>query len=274
MLVEMFDLNLRVYEPVTNIDREQEGFAVTSSSRYGKRTYRSQYVILATGGMARPRMLNIPGEHLPHVSHYFPGPHPYFRTNVLVVGGKNSALESALRCWRAGAKVSLSYRRAAIDYEVVKPHLAMDIRDRLGKGEVSFLPATLPVAITPTSVLLVETADGKCASGGPFAYKADFVLLCTGFEADMALFRRAGVTLVGKEQVPQINPQSMETNVPGLFAAGTAAAGTQGRFTTFISTSHDHVARIVKAITGHAAVRLGTVDARNNAVTWEEIKAN
>jgi thioredoxin reductase (NADPH) len=82
------------------------------------------------------------------------------------------------------------------------------------------------------------------------------------------------VSLVGPEQAPVLNPETMETNVPGLFAAGTAAAGTQKRFTSFISTSHDHVARIVKAITGQMPDRLGTVAGRNNAVTWEEVKAN
>jgi thioredoxin reductase (NADPH) len=193
---------------------------------------------------------------------------------VLVVGGKNSALESALRCWRVGAQVTISYRRSAFDFEVVKPHLTMDIRDRLAKGEVAFLPATIPVEITPTAVMLAQTEDGRSPASDPVAHRTDFVLLCTGFEADMSLFQRAGVTLVGPEQAPKLNPATMETDVPGLFAAGTAAAGTQERFKTFISTSHDHVARIVKAITGEAPKRLGTVAARNNAVTWEEVKAN
>lgn len=274
MLVEMFDLALRVYEPVIDIQREESGFLVTTERRRGQRAYRASQVILATGGMARPRMLGIPGEKLPHVSHYFPGPHPYFRTRVLVVGGKNSALESALRCWRAGAEVTISYRRPEFDFEVVKPHLAMDIRDRLTKGEVAFLPATLPVGITPEAVMLARTRDGRTAEGEPYAYETDFVLLCTGFEADMSLFRQAGVTLVGPEQAPRLDPETMETDVPGLFVAGTAAAGTQERFTTFISTSHDHVGRIVKAITGQRPDRLGTVASRNNAVTWEEVKAN
>lgn len=274
MLVEMHDLALHVYEPVTGIERQEAGFLVTTEPRRGRQAYRTRAVVLATGGMDRPRLLGIPGEDLPHVSHYFPGPHPYFRTRVLVVGGKNSALESALRCWRAGAKVTLSYRRPEFDFEVVKPHLAMDIRDRLAKGEVDFLPATIPVEIKPMVVMLAPTRDGRNPAGDAVAHETDFVLLCTGFEADMSLFHQAGVTLVGPEQAPKLNPATLETDVPGLYAAGTAAAGTQERFTTFISTSHDHVARIVKAITGKAPGRLGTVAARNNAVTWEEVKAN
>ena len=90
----------------------------------------------------------------------------------------------------------------------------------------------------------------------------------------MSLFKQAGVTLVGSEQVPFFDETTMETDVPGLFVAGTASAGTQSRFKSFISTSHDHVAKIVKTLTGHVPDRLGTIPARNNAVTWEEVKAN
>jgi thioredoxin reductase (NADPH) len=122
--------------------------------------------------------------------------------------------------------------------------------------------------------LLANSEDGRTASGAPFAHETDFVLLCTGFEADMGLFRKAGVTLSGAGQAPVLDPQTMETDVPGLFAAGTASAGTQERFRSFISTSHDHVARIVLAISGRNAERLGTVAGRNNAVTWEEVRAN
>ncbi len=273
-LVEMFDLNVHVYEPVTEIVRNESGFLVRTAPRRGERRYYSQYVVLATGGMAKPRRLNIPGEDLPHVTHYFPGPHPYFRTRVLVVGGRNSALESALRCWRAGAQVTISYRRPDFDYERVKPHLAMDISNRLEKGEIAFLPATVPVEITPEYVVLASTEDGKIPNGRLIRHETDFVLLCTGFVADMSLFARAGVILQGEEQVPVFDPHTMETNVPGLFVAGTAAGGTQRKFTYFISTCHDHVAKIVKTITGIVPDKLGTVPARNNAVTWEEVKAN
>lgn len=273
-LVEMYDLRLHVYEPVTDVEQNGTGFVVRTRRRDGEGIYRAAYVVLATGGMARTRRLGIPGEDLPHVNHRFPGPHAYFRTRVVIVGGKNSALESALRCWRAGAQVTISYRRAAFEFDVVKPHLAMDIRDRLSKDEVAFLPSTVPVAIEPSQVLLAPTEDGHSPCGQPLAHPTDFVLLCIGFEADMSLFEKAGVMLSAEGQIPAHDPQTMETNVPGLFVAGTAAAGTQERFTAFISTCHDDVARIVKAITGEKPDRLGTVPARNNAVTWQEVKAN
>jgi thioredoxin reductase (NADPH) len=219
-------------------------------------------------------MLGIPGEELPHVSHYFPGPHPYFRRRVLVVGGRNSAMEAALRCWRGGAKVSLSYRGAELNHDRIKPHLSMDIKDRLQKEEIIYYPATIPVKITPSHVTLAATLDGIAQNGSSMTHEFDAVLLCTGFEADMTLFRQAGVTLTNPEQVPMFDESTMETGVPGLYVAGTAAGGTQSRFTYFISTSHDHVARIVTALTGQHPGPLGTVAERNNAVTWEEVKAN
>jgi thioredoxin reductase (NADPH) len=193
---------------------------------------------------------------------------------VLVVGGRNSAVEAALRCWRGGAQVALSYRRPELNFERIKPHLAMDLRDRLQKDEITFYPGTVPVEITPGAVLLAHTEEGLAANGQRQSVAVDAVLLCTGFEADMRLFSAAGVRLVGEAQAPLVNPETMETNVPGLYVAGTAAGGTQSKFTYFISTSHDHVDKIFRAITGEAPSQLGTVDARNNAVTWKEVKAN
>ncbi|MDJ0754333.1 MAG: NAD(P)-binding domain-containing protein [Ardenticatenaceae bacterium] len=275
MLVEMYDLNVHVYEPVTQIVREHDGFTVHTKLRTGPTSYRADHVILSTGGMAGPRLLHIPGEDLPHVTHYFKGPHPYFRTRLLIVGGKNSAMEAALRCWRAGVDVTLSYRRPELNFERIKPHLSMDIGDRLRKGEIKFLNSTLPVEITPTHTILASTQDGVNPNGQIIRHETDFVYLATGFTADMSLFEKAGVNLLGEEQAPQFNPDTMETNVPNLYVVGTAAGGTQlHRFKLFISTTHDHVIKAVKAITGKAPKRVGTVPKRNNAVTYEEVKAN
>jgi thioredoxin reductase (NADPH) len=274
-LVEMFDLHLRLYEPVTAITPQAGGFIIHTMPLTGARTYQARTVVLASGGMARPRMLGIPGEDLPHVSHFFPGPHPYFRRRVLVVGGRNSAVESALRCWRGGAaQVMLSYRGAELNFERIKPHLAVDLGDRLGKGEITFFPATVPLEITPGHVLLAGTQGDGSGNGRHLSLETDAVLLMTGFEADMSLFRAAGVQLNGPQQAPTFDEETMETNIPGLYVAGTAAGGTQSRFTYFISTSHDHVAKIVRALTGKVPTQLGTVSTRNNAVTWKEVKAN
>ncbi len=276
MLVEMFDLNLHNYEPVTAVDKQPDGdFLLTTQPRAGTQTYRARHVVFATGGLAHPRRLAIPGENLPHVTHFFAGPHPYFRTRLLIVGGKNSAMEAALRCWRAGVDVSLSYRRPELNFERIKPHLAMDIGDRLAKGEITFYPATAPVEITPTEVVLASTQADGSPNGQLTHLPFDFVLLATGFVADMSLLAQSGVELVGEEQAPRYNPETMETNVPRLYVAGTVAGGTQiHKFKFFISTTHDHVISIVRHITGVTPRQVGTVTARNNAVTYEEVKAN
>lgn len=274
MLVEMFNLRLHNYEPVTSLERADGGFVLHTRPLRGERAYHARRVILTTGGMAGPRLLDIPGEDLPHVSHYFRDPHAYFQTRLLVAGGKNSALESALRSWRAGAEVTISYRRPAFDYDRVKPHLAQDMQTRLENGEIQFLPGTIPVRITPDYVELAYTDAQFQPTTETFRHATDFVLLNTGFVADMALFRQAGVTLQGEQQIPVYDEETMETDVPGLYVAGTAAGGTQVKFEFFISTCHDHVANIMRHITGEDAGPLGTVASRHSAVTWEEVKAN
>jgi thioredoxin reductase (NADPH) len=273
-LVELFQVRLHNYEPVTALTPDGDGFLLRTRPLRGERSYHARRVILTTGGMAGPRLLDIPGEGLPHVSHYFRDPHDYFRTRLLVVGGKNSALESALRSWRAGAEVTISYHRPAFDYDRVKPHLGQDMETRLENGEIQFLPSTVPVRITPDYVELAYTGEDGQPAAETFRHATDFVLLSTGFVADMALFRQAGVTLLGAQQIPAYDEDTMETDVPGLYVAGTAAGGTQVKFEFFISTCHDHVAKIARHLTSADPGPLGTINSRHSAVTWEEVKAN
>lgn len=277
-VVELFGVDVRVYEPVVAVERQPDGsFWVRTEKKGQTAVYQSQHVIFATGGMAAPNRLGIPGEDLPHVTHYFPGPHPYFRTKLLIVGGKNSAAEAALRCWRGGAQVSLSYRRPWFDQDRIKPHMRDDLKDRIEREEICYYPATIPVEITPTHVVLAATKDGVLLNGHTTKVEADFVLLATGFVANMSLLVQAGVQLENRDycsDAPVHNPQTMETNVAGIFVAGTAVGGTQHRTRHFISTSHDDVIRIVRALTGQTPPQIGTIAARNNAVTWREVMAN
>src|SRR5207237_384852 len=126
-VVKQFELEVRTYEPVTAIDRTGDAFVLTTSPQSGKCICRVNKVILATGGTDHPRRLNIPGEDLPHVSHYFQDPHQYFRKKLLAVGGKNSAVEALLRSHHAGAHVSLSYRREMLPRESIKHWLMPEI---------------------------------------------------------------------------------------------------------------------------------------------------
>lgn len=274
MVVEQFDLNVNTYEPVFHIERIDDGFLLQTHPLAGERNYFCKRVVLAMGDMAKPNYLGIPGEDLPHVSHYFTDPHFYFRKRLLVVGGKNSAVEAALRCWRSGSQVAISYHRVEFDERSVKNSILPDLKTQIRKRNITFYPETLPIEITPDHVVLAPAEDGKRIEGKPVIHPTDFVLLCTGFVGDMSLFRSAGVALHGDELVPDHNPETMETNVPGLYVAGTVAAGSQRRYRLFIENCHAHAGKITKAITGQWPEKLGTIAARKYDLPLADIQAN
>jgi len=244
-IVTQFNLPVRTYERVVSLERAGDRFHIRTEMRNGTAEYRAKNVVLAVGDMARPRRVGIPGEDLPHVSHYFIDPHPYFRRRLVIVGGKNSAVEAAIRCHRAGARVAMSYRKGMFNPKSVKYWLLPEIEGFIRQGHIDFFPETVPEQITGAVITLRNTRTGDV-----FDEPADFVLLLVGYEADTSLFTMAGVTLEGENRGPTHDPETMETNVPGLFVAGTAAAGTQTQFKLFIENSHVHVDRIVAKLTG------------------------
>jgi thioredoxin reductase (NADPH) len=244
-VVEQFALEIRTYEPVFNIQRDGDKFILTTRQGADERTYRVQKLVLATGGTALPRRLGIPGEDLPHVSHYFQDPHTYFQKRLLIVGGKNSAVEAALRSHYAGARVAISYRKEQIDSARIKYWLWPEINGLIKSGRIEGHFNTRPVEIRPGGVVLA-------AEGRTFEVPADFVLLLIGYHADMKLHRLAGIELTGDGEVPVFDPATMQTNVPGVYIAGTAVAGTQNRYSVFIENCHIHTDRIIASLTGAA----------------------
>lgn len=244
-VAQQFDLPVRTFERVTSLCREDNGFLLKTQHAGHNLEYRARNVVVAIGDMHRPRQLGIPGEDLPHVSHYFDEPHRYFRQRLLIVGGKNSAVEAALRCYRIGARIALSYRREWFDEKAVKYWLLPELRELIRAGQIEFYPRTRPLRITPETVTL-ERLDG----GAERELPADFVLLMTGYVMDARLLAEAGVRLEGENGVPAHDPDTMQTNVPGIYLAGTAAAGTQTHFKVFIENGHEHVAKIVHSLTG------------------------
>jgi thioredoxin reductase (NADPH) len=272
-IVEQFDLQINTYERVSQLERSADGFELTTQPLTGAGHYRSKRVVLAIGDMHWPNRLGIPGEELLHVSHYFRDPHDYFRKRLLIVGGKNSAAEAALRCWRVGAHVTLSYRRAQFNERHVKHWLLPDLLAQIEAGTIGFLPETIPVEVTPAHVVLQRTPNGQPVDGLPILHETDFVLLNTGFRGDQSLLEMTGVMLQGENRVPVFDPATMETNVPGLYLAGTVAAGIQQRYTLFIENSHDHAGKITQAITGRWPEGLGSVPSRNYHLAFEQIEA-
>jgi thioredoxin reductase (NADPH) len=244
-VVLQFGLEVRTYERVENV---ATGFSpsrnglkpVPTFTLHTKRgTYDVSEIVLAIGAMHVPKLMNVPGEGLPHVSHYFRDPHTYFNTELLVVGGRNSAVEAAVRCQRAGARVTISYRQADFDPKSVKFWLLPEIRAMIRDGLVRFLPRTHPVEIRERSVLLNTGQE----------LPADFVLALTGYRQDTKLFETIGVDLQGADRKPRLDEETMETNVPGVFVAGTAIAGSPAeRVRIIVEDCHVHVPRIVSAI--------------------------
>jgi thioredoxin reductase (NADPH) len=240
-VVMQFGLQIRTYEKVVAADRLPDGgFELRTEALDGEHRYRVDRVVLAIGAMHAPRTCGIPGEELPHVSHYFVDPHTYFGKKLLIVGGRNSAVEAAVRCQRAGADVTISYRRDDFDPGIVKFWLLPEVRAMIRDDRIRFLPRTFPLEIERGTVRLQN-----------LTIEADFVLMMTGYRQDPTLFNLFGVELRGDDRQPVYDPETMETNVNGVFVAGTAVAGTPPRkVTVIVETCHVHVPRIVAALRG------------------------
>src|SRR5690348_15939664 len=164
-VVQQFDLQVNTYEPLIRVDRQaDDSFVLTTKPSSGERTWRVRRLVLVTGGTDHPRRLDIPGEDLPHVSHYFRDPHTYFGRRLLIVGGKNSAVEAALRCYNAGAHVALSYRRERLPEKSIKYWLLPEINYLIEQGRIAGHYQTRPVEITPTHAVL-EGVGGDAVGG-------------------------------------------------------------------------------------------------------------
>jgi thioredoxin reductase (NADPH) len=246
---DMFELQVALFEQVLSVEREGTGadtiFAVTTRSRLGVvRVREARAVVLAMGYYDRPNLLGVPGEDLAHVSHYYSEPHPYYRRRVVVVGGKNSACEAALELYRNGAQVTLVHRGATLA-DSVKYWVRPDIENRLKNGSITAHFDSRVVEIRPTSIV-VETA------GERQEIAADAVLLLTGYRADPAFLRAAGIDVDEDTLAPRHDPFTFETSVPNLFIAGGQLAGKRTG-TVFIENGRFHGERIAATL----AERLG-----------------
>ncbi len=250
-VVDKYDLLVAYEETVVSIAREagalgdpgpeDEGpvFVIeTRSSRGVRRVRHARHVVLAIGYFDRPVMLGIPGENLPHVHHYYSEPHPYYRQRVVVVGGGNSAAESSLEMYRAGALVTIIHRQAELK-STIKYWVRPDIENRIREESIAARFNTCITEIRPASVVVT-------GPGGTEEIPADAVFLLTGYRADSDLMARAGVEF-NERNGPHHNPETFETNVPGLFVAGGAIAG-DDTGTVFIENGRFHGAKIIEVI--------------------------
>ena len=210
-----------------------------------RRVSEARAVVLAIGYYDIPNCLGVPGEDLPHVSHYYKEPHPYYRQRVVIVGGKNSAAEAALELFRAGAHVTLVHRRATLG-DSIKYWVRPDIDNRIKEGSIAARFETRVVEINRTSVVVEPVAGGSQASGRE-ELPADAVLLLTGYRPDVDLMRRAGIRCHDETLAPDLDPETFETNVPNLFIAGGAVAG-RNTGSIFIENGRFHGERIIKVL--------------------------
>jgi thioredoxin reductase (NADPH) len=238
-VVEHRGIDVRQYESVERVEGSEGSYLVRTRKRDGsERTYPADAVVMATGGFHSPNMLDVPGEGLDKVRHYYREPYPYYDQDVLVVGAGNSAVEAALELYRNGARVSLVHFLDTID-RGVKPWVVPDITNRLDRGEITPYWHHRIVEIRHATVRLRHVATGVETD-----IPNDFVLALTGWKSDSGPLRTLGVSMDADTGIPYHDPTSMETNVPGLYIAGVIAAGHDAN-KIFIENGREHGTLIV-----------------------------
>ncbi|AZK47690.1 YpdA family putative bacillithiol disulfide reductase [Paenibacillus lentus] len=228
-----YNLHIASYEEATEIHRQQDGsFIVHSVTQSGEKwEYQARNVIISTGYFDHPNMLGIPGEEMDKVSHYFREAHPYAGTKVTIIGGSNSAVDAALELIRVDAQVTIVYRRDSIS-EQIKPWVKPIFESMVNRGKIDLRLSSRVIDIGQDHVI-VESALGR------EKLLNDFVLALTGFHPDRKLLFQAGVEMSGEAEKPIFNPETMESNVPGLYVAGVIASGSNAN-EVFIETGRKH----------------------------------
>ena len=235
-VAEAGDLNIHLYETVTDVLKLDNGFQIQTS----KDVYLTRNLVLATGFYDEPVLLGIPGEELPKVTHYYSEPHGYFKQQVIVVGANNSAVDAALETWRKGAEVTMVIREKDVG-DRVKYWARPDIVNRIKEGSIQAYFESQLVEIRPFDVD-IQTPEGKATIPN------DFVIAATGYQPNFDLLRKLGVSLSDDGILqPNYNPETQESNVPGLFLAGVVCGG-MNTHVWFIENSRIHASLIINAI--------------------------
>jgi thioredoxin reductase (NADPH) len=238
---EHYELELRLFELVSRVEGSDGNFTVHTRTVDGPQgKYQSRKIVVATGYYDLPNRLNVPGEDLPHVSHYYTEPFAFWREPVVVVGGKNSAAEAALDLYRNGAKVTLVHRHAALG-QTIKYWVKPDIENRIKAKQINALFETRVKEITPHEVIVVNT-------GSETRLPAKQVFALTGYHPDFQFIQSFGVHLDPVTCKPSLDPKTLESNVPGIYLGGVVIGG---RHTgeIFIENGRFHGKQIIQALT-------------------------
>lgn len=245
-VAEKFKLKINLFEKVTEVSKTESGlFEVTTV----KQQYRVRNVVISTGFYDVPLLMNIPGENLPKVTHYYKDPHLYAFQNVVVIGANNSGIDAALETYRKGAKVTLVIRGPEIG-SYVKYWVRPDIENRIKEGEIKAYFNSEVTSITENEVT-VKTAEGELLT-----LENDFVIAMTGYQPDFEMLGKLGVRLDGEQlNAPAYDPETMETTIPGLYLAGVVCGG-MDTHKWFIENSRVHAEQIFNHIAVKSASKI------------------
>lgn len=244
--VEHYAVQTRLYESVQRITGYDGEFVVQTQTELGARNlYHGAKIIIATGYYDLPNYLNIPGEDLPHVSHYFTEAHPYWNQEVVVIGAKNSAAEVALDLFRSGAKVTLVHRGPELG-KTLKYWVKPDMENRIRAGEIKAMFSTHVTRIEPGKVWVKN-------SGPEHPIPAVHVFAMTGYHPDFEFLEKQGIDLDPQIRSPKCDPDTLETNVPGIYVAGVVVGGKKTS-DIFIENGRFHGRQIIAAISGRGKI--------------------
>jgi thioredoxin reductase (NADPH) len=248
-VAEHYDLDVRPYHRVLAIEGNDGNFAVKVEDRFERPvTFRARKLILATGYYDLPNYLGLPGEELSKVMHYYHDPHPYYGMDVVVIGGKNSAAIAALDLWRHGARVTLIHRGPQMHHHV-KYWILPDINNRIKNGEVH-------AHFNSNVVSIREDAVDIQTPSGLLTLQNDFVFALTGYHPDFAFLESVGVRIEGEDLCPACDPDTLESNVRGIYLAGVIVAGSRTN-EIFIENGRFHGKQIAESIAGRLALSAG-----------------
>ena len=241
---EHYELELRLFELVLRVEGSDGKFSVFTRNEKGvEQQYASRKIVVASGYYDLPNPLNVPGEELPHVSHYYTEPHEYWREPVVVIGGKNSAAEAALDLYRNGAQVTLVHRDAQLG-TTIKYWVRPDIENRIKAGQITAFFQTHVKEISRDEVIVANGAGEK-------RLPARRVFALTGYHPDFEFIESLGVHLDPETRKPTLDPNTLESNVPGIHLAGVVIGG---RHTgeIFIENGRFHGKQIIDGLAGTA----------------------
>ncbi|MFD2247083.1 YpdA family putative bacillithiol disulfide reductase [Pontibacter ruber] len=234
-------LKVNLFEEVTAVTPEQEHYVISTS----KAQYRAKHIVIAIGFYGIPNLLNIKGENLPKVRHYYFDPHYYYRQKVVVIGANNSAADAALETWRKGADVTMVVREPELGS--IKYWTKPDLENRIKEGSIKAYFSSNLSEIREHEVD-IQTPEGKVTIPN------DFVLAMTGYRPDFSFLQKIGVNLTNdNKRYPQYDPDTMETNLPGVYLAGVICGG-MDTHVWFIENSREHAVKIIRNIASLAGV--------------------